>query len=70
MTILIAHDGGIRMFADSDWGLDSLAAHYGAKAAYRVTASRRSIGVASLSPATPAQAARLFFPGSSRSAPL
>jgi hypothetical protein len=61
MTILIAHDGGIRMFADSDWRLDSLAAHHGARAAYRITANRRSIGVASLSLVTPAQAAKFLF---------
>jgi hypothetical protein len=37
MTILITHEGGIRMVADSDWPLDSLQAEYGAKMAYRVS---------------------------------
>ena len=37
MTILIAGDGHIKMFADSDWPLDSLTWHHGAKTAYRVT---------------------------------
>jgi len=37
MTILIAPDGAIRMVAESDWPLDSLALHYGAKEAFRVT---------------------------------
>ena len=46
MTILIANDGGIRMFADSDWPLDSLALHHGAQAAYRVSEERGSVRVA------------------------
>jgi hypothetical protein len=57
MTILIAHDGGIRMFADSDWGLDSLAAHHGARAAYRVTRNHGAVRLAALEQVTTAQAA-------------
>jgi hypothetical protein len=34
--ILIGHDGAIRMIADSDWSIDSLKAHHGARMAYRV----------------------------------
>ena len=37
MTILITAEGGIRMLADSDWPLDSLQSHHGAKMAYRVS---------------------------------
>lgn len=37
MTILIGQDGAIRMLADSDWPLDSLALHHGARTAYRVS---------------------------------
>jgi len=37
MTILITAEGGIRMVADSDWPLDSLQLHHGAKTAYRVS---------------------------------
>ncbi len=37
MTILITEEGGIHMLADSDWPLDSLQAHHGAKMAYRVS---------------------------------
>jgi hypothetical protein len=37
MAILIGTDGSIRMCADSDWPLDSLAREHGARAAYRVT---------------------------------
>jgi hypothetical protein len=37
MTILITAEGGIRMVADSDWPLDSLQSHHGAKMAYRVS---------------------------------
>ena len=37
MTILIGQDGAIRMLAESDWPLDSLAWHHGAKSSYRVS---------------------------------
>ncbi len=36
ISILIGNDGAIRMLMDSDWPLDSLEQHYGARAAYRV----------------------------------
>ena len=36
MTILIAPDGAIRMCAESDWPLDSLAREQGASAAFRI----------------------------------
>ena len=39
MTILITAQGGIHMVADSDWPLDSLQLHHGAKMAYRVSQS-------------------------------
>ncbi len=45
MTILIGQDGVIRMFADSDWPLDSLAWHQGAKSSYRVSQRRGSVRV-------------------------
>jgi hypothetical protein len=34
--ILIGADGAIRMVASSDWSLDSLQVHHGARMAYRV----------------------------------
>jgi hypothetical protein len=37
MSILITAEGAIRMVADSDWPLDSLQSHHGAKMAYRVS---------------------------------
>jgi len=37
MTILISAEGRIHMVADSDWPLDSLQLHHGAKMAYRVS---------------------------------
>jgi len=37
MTILITPEGGLRLLADSDWPLESLEAHHGAKMAYRVS---------------------------------
>ena len=45
MTILIDAQGHIRMVADSDWSLDSLAHHHGAQSAYRVSERTGSIRV-------------------------
>ncbi len=45
MTILIGQDGGIHMLADSDWPLDSLVMHHGARSAYRVTGRNGSVRV-------------------------
>ena len=45
MTIVITADGGIRMLADSDWPLDSLQAHHGAKMVYRVSQSAAIVRV-------------------------
>ena len=45
MTILIGQDGAIRMIAESDWPLDSLASHHGARAAYRVSERRGAVRV-------------------------
>lgn len=69
MTILIAPDGGLRLVADSDWPLDSLAWHHGAQTAYRVSEHRGSVRVEGregsktcvLESAKPAQIARLLL---------
>jgi hypothetical protein len=45
MTILITAQGGIHMVADSDWPLDSLQLHHGAKMAYRVSQSASVVRV-------------------------
>src|SRR5579871_1217672 len=45
MTVLIGADGGIRLVAGSDWPLDSLACHHGAKTAYRVSERSGSVRV-------------------------
>ena len=45
MTILITAEGGIRMVADSDWPLDSLQAHHGARMAYRVSQNASHVRV-------------------------
>jgi hypothetical protein len=37
LAIVIGQDGAIRMLMGSDWPLDSLQAHHGARAAYRVS---------------------------------
>jgi len=43
LTILIGPQGSIHMVADSDWGLDALRQHHGARAAYRVSRNSRSV---------------------------
>jgi hypothetical protein len=48
MSILIGADGGIRMCADSDWPLDSLAREHGAQTAYRVTGQGGKVRVEGL----------------------
>jgi len=45
VTILIGAEGGIRIVSDSDWPLDSLAAHHGASMAYRVTPETAGVRV-------------------------
>ncbi len=44
-TVLIAREGGIRMVADSDWPLESLARESGAEMAYRVSVTGAHIQV-------------------------
>ena len=36
LSILVNREGGIHMIAGTDWQLESLRAHHGARAAYRV----------------------------------
>lgn len=45
MTILIGQEGAIHMIADSDWPLDSLSWHHGAKTAYRISEINGSVRV-------------------------
>ena len=45
LSILIGSDGAIRMLMGSDWPLDSLEAHYGARAAYRVSRHENQVRV-------------------------
>jgi hypothetical protein len=45
MTVLIGPDGGIQMYADSDWPLDSLMLDRGARTGYRVSPRRGSVQV-------------------------
>ncbi len=74
MTILITAEGGIRMLADSDWPLDSLQSHHGAKMAYRVSQNASVVRVEGRADSRtclfetvkPEQAARLLL-NSSRS---
>ena len=48
-TVLLAREGGIRMVADSDWPLDSLARESGAEMAYRVSVNASRILVDGIS---------------------
>jgi hypothetical protein len=69
MTILIGPEGHIRMVADSDWPLESLARHHGAQSAYRVSEETGRIRVEGrdgmrrclLESASPARTARLLL---------
>ena len=45
LAIVIGQDGAIRMLMGSDWPLDSLRAHHGAMAAYRVSRSGSQVRV-------------------------
>jgi len=68
MTILMTPDG-IRMWADSDWPLDSLASHHGAQSAYRISNRSGSVRVEGregfrtclLESASPARTARFLL---------
>jgi hypothetical protein len=72
MTILITPEGGIRMVADSDWPLDSLQLHHGARMAYRVSHNAANVRVEGragsrtclFETAKPDRAARLLLNGS------
>jgi hypothetical protein len=69
MTVLIGGDGAIRLCADSDWPLDSLARERGARTAYRITRLEGSVRVEGLEGSrrclleerTPAHTARLML---------
>ena len=50
MAILIGQDGAIRMLMGSDWPVDSLQSHHGARAAYRVSRSGTQVRVEGKSP--------------------
>ncbi|HTM49486.1 MAG TPA: hypothetical protein VL285_12420 [Bryobacteraceae bacterium] len=45
LSIVIGQDGAIRLMMGSDWPLESLQAHHGAKAAYRVSRSGSQVRV-------------------------
>ena len=45
LDIVIGRDGAIRIVMNSDWMLDSLQAHHGASAAYRVTSRGAEVSV-------------------------
>jgi hypothetical protein len=44
-SILIESNGGIHMVFGSDWGLEPLRQHHGARAAYRVTRSAGNVAL-------------------------
>ena len=45
LTVLITEEGSIRMVADSDWSLDALQMHHGARMAYRVSQTAAHVRV-------------------------
>jgi hypothetical protein len=45
LTILISPEGGIHMVAESDWPLDTLQLHHGARMAYRVSQTAANVRV-------------------------
>ena len=45
LTVLITDEGSIRMVADSDWPLDTLQLHHGARMAYRISQNAASVRV-------------------------
>jgi hypothetical protein len=67
--ILIGEEGAIRMIAASDWSLDSLKAHHGARVAYRVRRGDSKVSLEGragartclFETATPDRAARLLL---------
>lgn len=67
LTILIGQDGAIRLL--SEWPLDSLALHHGARSAFRVSSDRGSLRVEGregsracvLESSSPARIARLML---------
>jgi hypothetical protein len=44
-SVLVGPDGGIHMVFGSDWGLEPLRQHHGARAAYRVTRSAGAVAL-------------------------
>lgn len=44
-TIVFTGEGGLRILKDSNWPLDRLVAHLGARSAYRVSSRRGAITV-------------------------
>jgi hypothetical protein len=69
ITILIGPEGHIRMVADSDWPLESLARHHGVQSAYRVSEQTGRIRVegrdgmrrCTLESSSPARTARFLL---------
>lgn len=45
MTVLISQEGGIHIVSESDWPLDRLAEHRGARMAYRVSHQNGRVAV-------------------------
>jgi len=69
MVILTGVDGGVRMFANSEWSLGALQREYGAAAGYRISAQSNRVQVDArsarsavrLESESPARAARMLL---------
>ena len=70
-SVLVGTEGGIYMVYESDWGLEPLRQHHGARAAYRVTRSAGSVALEGRSAGASCrmEAARGFAVGTARAHP-
>jgi hypothetical protein len=69
-TILITSEGGIRILSESDWPLDRLVAHHGARSAYRVSSRSDRIAVEGRSRTESCRLESLRFPLRAGTSPL
>lgn len=69
-TIVFTGEGGLRIMTDSDWPLDRLVAHLGARSAYRVSSRRCAITVEGRSRTQSCRLERVRYPIHAGTSPL